>query len=341
MGSGRIIGSSPFTRTPPTKNKRRNIFIICEGATELDYFQALKDKNSYKDCVVVNPVDRIGPDRDDTDRNSMIQLAFEYQQFQKSGQLHLRLFMSMVINIFINNFKNTSEKEFGLDQKELRQYLRDNVRDAYYSSYLTSDYVSDGLVKDTRNLASEIIKDCNCELGKDLDYFTAYEDSILFPKSFMDFQCKSYVVFDRDYDELFSRGHEDFDEWLSECQRTGVEPVITSPCFELWLYMHWPDNDYGTPSFDTKYAHDIKVKVIGLENPMWSKSEIESYVNNKRDKCLYRRGCQNRFDQFYHDKIKHAIYESYAHPNLFWTDPKELKNRPGTMIGKFLEDLLR
>lgn len=258
MSYGRIGSSSPFKRAPPTKIKHKNIFVVCEGASELDYFRALKDKNSYKDCVVVNPVDKMGPDRDDTDRISMIQLAYEYQQFQRDGCLPLRLFMSMVINVFIKNFEFQSIKEFDMDKRELRLFLRKNVRDAYYNHYMTTNYVSKGIVTDSGSLATEIIKDCNCELGKDVNYFTAHEDSILFPKCLMDPQCKSYVVFDRDYNEEFDRGDDDYDKWLLECQKTGIEPVITSPCFELWLYMHWSNNDYGIPSYSPEYAHDVK-----------------------------------------------------------------------------------
>lgn len=267
MSFGRVNGTSPFARPPPTRVKPRNIFIICEGASELDYFQALKDKNQYKDCVVVNPVDKVGPDRDDSDRLSLIQLAYEYQNFQRNGKLPLRLFMSMSIQIFISNFRYKSYDEFDMSVKDLSKFLREHVRDAYYRSYLTSKYVDQGYVINSKDLAGEIIKDCNCELGKSYDYFKAEEDSLLFPKSFLDPQCKSYVVFDRDYDERFRRGEEDYDEWLRECERTGVDPIITSPCFELWLYMHWPQTDYGNPSYMPEYGHEIKVKVLESEHP--------------------------------------------------------------------------
>ena len=341
MSFGRVSGTSPFSRAPPTRVKPRNIFIICEGATELDYFQALKDKKQYKDCIEVNPVDKIGPDRDDSDRLSIIQLAYEYQNFQKDGRLPLRLFMSMSIQIFINNFKFKSYSEFKMDVKDLSTYLRTHVRDAYYDSYQKSEYVDQGFVINPKDLACEIIKDCNVELGKDINYFKAEEDSLLFPKSLMDPLCKSYVIFDRDYDEDFNRGDEDYNIWLRECERTGVNPVITSPCFELWLYMHWANTDYGSPSHMPEYGKEIKRKVLKSEHPEWSASDIEYHIEYKKDKRLYDRSKTNRFNMFYFDKINRAIQESKSYPDIFYTDSVNLNDHPGTMIGIFLEELLR
>ena len=64
-------------------------------------------------------------------------------------------------------------------------------------------------------------------------------------------------------------------------------------------------------------------------------------MEHKKDKRLYDHKDTDRFDLFYFDKVSYAVQESRAHPDLFSTDPGELKCCPGTMIGKFLEELLR
>ena len=268
MSSGRLGGSLPFSRAPPTRDKLRNVFIVCEGASELDYFQALRDRNMYRDCVIVSPVDKFGPDVDDSDRLSLIQLADEYRQFQRNGTMRQRLFVSRTIQAFIDNFKGKYYSEFNRSLKDLRAFLRDNVRDdPFFNAFTLSEYTSkEGLVEDDCGLAKAIIKKCSEVLGKGDDYFDL-EDSIAFPESVRDPSCQCFVVFDRDYDARYSRGDEDYDEWISECLDKNIDPVISSPCFELWLYMHWPNNNYGMPSFGPEYAHEIKVKIIQSENP--------------------------------------------------------------------------
>ena len=64
-------------------------------------------------------------------------------------------------------------------------------------------------------------------------------------------------------------------------------------------------------------------------------------MEHKKDKRLYNHTDTDRFDMYYFGQVGHAIKESISHPELFRTDPVDLKGRPGTMIGMFLEELLR
>lgn len=267
MVVGRVSSSPPNVRAEPTRVKLRNIFIICEGASELEYFQAIGDKGLYRDCVIVYPVDKFGPDIDDSNRLSLIQLADEYRQFQRNGQLHLRLFISMTIQSFLNDFKNKYYLVFGKSLKDIRTLLREEVRDDVFSNVFTfSDYTSNDIVTDSKGLAESIIKKCCTALDKDEDFYEL-DDSKAFPQSIEDASCESYVVFDRDHDPKHERGESNYEQWLQECSITDVKPVVTSPCFELWLWMHWRNTDYGRPSFKEEYAHEVKVKVIRKENP--------------------------------------------------------------------------
>ncbi len=107
--------TSPYgSRISSTRTKSRVVFITCEGKTELDYFESIARYEGYKDSVSVEPVDKLGPDRDDSDRLSMIQMAVENRIYQATGQIPLRFYISLVIAKYIDNFRRASLKEFGM-----------------------------------------------------------------------------------------------------------------------------------------------------------------------------------------------------------------------------------
>lgn len=329
------LNHHPFSRNVPIKVAKRTILVLCEGLTELDYLKSVKRNQIFKQFVDIRPIDKYGPCRDMTNRDFMIELVKGYQIYHTTKKLTLRYFITHIVNEYAKNFEKNSMDYFEKEFIDVCEILKNCISSqVLYNRYMNDErLVEDGFVINAMGLATEIIRDCNLELGKDIDFYTPSQDSSFGGDSLDCKDLDSYVIFDRDFDEYYSTA-DDYDRWIRLCEDMGVNPVISSPCFELWLYMHWENNNYGHPSHLPEYAKDLKRKIIKNEHPNWSEEAVDDYVMNKRDKRLGFRM------KFYDERILHAIKESKRYPNKFYTDIKLLRENPGTMMGDFLESLL-
>jgi hypothetical protein len=337
---GREKDGNPFVRTEPERSKRHNVLILCEGGTELQYFKSLKDNDKYNDLVSVHPMDKIGPDRDDTDRLSMIQIASECLYFNKTGEYPYRYFISFVLSFIVKQYGYRSEEVFGIDKKELIECLRSFRDSGIFKMFnYDSEYVKNGIVVNKRKFAEKIIEDCKLDLDDDLDYYIPTAQDFDNDKCLKDPNASCYLVFDRDYDTRFGRGHPDYDKWMEEFEKSDVGPVVTSPSFELWLYMHEAnDSEYGEPSYLPEYETEIRKKILKRQFPKATDSDIDYMIKNNKDKHL----SDDRIAELMKDSsILNALKASDGHLSFFKNGLVELKDHPGTMVGDFLRPLLK
>ena len=336
----RDTGGNAFARTDRDMTKKRNILILCEGGTELQYFRSLKENNKYNNLVSVHPTDKIGPDRDDTDRISMIQIASECLYYNRTGEFPYRYFISFVLNFILRQYGRISESVFGLTRKELILKLREFRDDSFFKAFnYDSEFVKNGIVVSKRKFAEKIIDNCKFDLKDDIEYYVPTAQDFDNDKCLRDCDADCYLVFDRDYSRRYGRDHSDYDNWMAEFKKTSVKPVVTSPSFELWLYMHEAsDSDYGEPSYLPQYETEIRKKRLRMQNPRWSDYEIEACIMSNGDKHL----SDEQLSELMENKsIHNALKASDGHLVFFTNDVEELKDHPGTMVGDFLRPLLR
>lgn len=137
---------------------------------------------------------------------------------------------------------------------------------------------------------------------------------------------KVYLVFDRDYRKL--------DDWLDKiielCRKHNIYIAMSTPNFELWLLLHFPD----ISQYD---------KHMLLENPKNRKNKIfaEASKDKKYLEILvakaaggYTKGRKLRFERFING-VSLAIEQE----KLFSEDLEFLKSNAGSNVGLLLEDM--
>lgn len=115
--------------------------------------------------------------------------------------------------------------------------------------------------------------------------------------------------------------------------------MVTSPSFELWLYMHEAnDSEYGEPSYLPEYETEIRKKILKRQFPKATDSDIDYMIKNNKDKHL----SDDRIAELMKDSsILNALKASDGHLSFFENGLVELKDHPGTMVGDFLRPLLK
>ncbi len=340
---GRYRDADESKRDDGTSNRKRNILIQCEGGTELQYFRGLKSNKKFLELVNVEPRDKIGPDRDDCDRESMIQIANDCLYYNRYGQYPYRYFVSFVLSFILKTFEKDPNgiESFGVkDRDEMVDRLR-SIRDSeIYKMTFCNDsrYVENGIVVNKLELSKRIIENCKFDFNDNVDFYLPTNDELESDKCINDPKTAGYLVFDRDYNEEWGRGHQDYERWLEEFKKTDVIPIVTSPSFELWLYMHEAkDTEYHNPDYTPEYEMEIREIMVRKQHPNWIKEAIDDFIERDRDKNI-----QSRMKDLSKDEcIENALKACDGHLPFFTNDIKKLKDHPGTMVGDFLRPLLK
>ncbi|MBQ8906931.1 MAG: RloB domain-containing protein [Ruminococcus sp.] len=125
------------------------------------------------------------------------------------------------------------------------------------------------------------------------------------------------IIVDRDKSSFT---HKQYTELVKECSRQGIKLVVTNPCFEFWLLMHFNinrkfnardmlKNDKVTD--DITYCHNI------LRNT------FKGYQKNSYDAKL----------------LMHKIKTAIDNEQLYCEDTIGLKTKIGSNVGKLLKEL--
>ena len=292
---------------PNRSEAKRNIIpkfiIVSEGyRTEPKYFSALNDNRVIAGISVL--IDIVVLQRESIDAGvssptSLLTLLDEYMESVRRG--------SYTLDLMVDSIAGAS----GLTCLDDIERLR---RSVFKES---SSFVDEmGFVKDEYGMVDVCCK-CYHEI------FNA--DPVINLPRLVDYRQgidRICVVVDRDRD---NRSSSDIDEFIRRCNRSGYEPYITNPCFELWLLMH----------FEEFYRLD---RDSLLKNPMiggkrWTECELDRIVRDINP--------ENKFDKVDYDPLifmhrtHHAIETSF----ILCHDVLRLKSEVGTNLGSLLKDM--
>ena len=135
-----------------------------------------------------------------------------------------------------------------------------------------------------------------------------------------------YIMFDRDSFKGFAKPKEDYLAYLNAVYSNGLEPLVSSPCFEFWLLLH-KDDVYRKSQEDT-----YRLKMF------------ENRVDKKTNKTFAHKKCEkilgfnpkSEFDNSIIDFIRFAINQSL----MFENNPLLLADRLGTNLGVYFNSVL-
>ena len=134
------------------------------------------------------------------------------------------------------------------------------------------------------------------------------------------------VIFDQDY-----RGLEKyFDEIFGLCEKYKIQVVMSTPNFELWLLMHFPD----IKQYDEKLL---------LENPKNLKGQLfENASRKKKYLEILLSNCANGYSKgqkIHFEKFLPFIDTAISQASLYPEDSKKLTDKLGTSVGKLLRQM--
>lgn len=115
------------------------------------------------------------------------------------------------------------------------------------------------------------------------------------------------------------------DEFIIRCRRSGYEPYISNPCFEIWLMMHFE-------AFDGMDRRGLATNQM-VDGRRFTEVELDRIVRGINPENAY---CKTDYDprMFLH-RTAEAISRSYGPCH----DPRCLRREVGTNLGMLLEDM--
>lgn len=276
--------------------------IISEGyRTEPRYFTALGNNrqiagiNSLIDIIILQ---REPSDAGCSCPKTILDLLDEYMSSVRCGHYSL--------NLVINSITNSSS----LSSEDAERYH--NSVTSLVGHYCDSE----GFIKDenrTMDACTMLFKEM---FGRDpvldIPKLIDYRDDV-------DHVC---VIVDRDKD---SRSSSDLDEFIRRCLRSGYEPYISNPCFELWLLMHFEE------------YYEIERKKL-LQNPM---IDGKRFTERELDRIVHDLNPNNRYEKIDYDPLMfmHRVHDAVETSMTSCHDLLGLKTDLGTNLGSLLEKM--
>jgi len=112
-----------------------------------------------------------------------------------------------------------------------------------------------------------------------------------------------------------------YDELLQHCKEEGLFLVVSNPCFELWLLLHYSDQS------------EYDLEIIQTNKKIGKRTQTELYLKDKLGGSYNK--ARPKFALKHLDRIETAIKNASLYP----TSVKVLKNAVGSNVGILLEFL--
>ncbi len=301
-----------YLRDSRSTEPKKIYYLMSEGCTELDYFERLKYTGVLRKKITLIVDLKSNFERDMSSADEMIKTAYDYVTFQCKGLCTLRKY----ITIEFSEFFEQNEKKLNEDYPKLNENLQE-LRNELITQFKNEFGV---IIEPNSNLHEIIAKILSSKYGI---HFAMENTDSFYGNNQSNDSDKVCIIFDRDFHNYFFNDKK-YEYCLRECRKNGFEPIVSSPKFELWMLMHHKDTDFGNPSYDKEYGEYIMDELDKLEGK-------RNYDKKKIPKM--------RFDMFYRYEIQTAIDNS-KDKRLFKTGADNLKNNPGTDVGNLLCEIV-
>lgn len=134
------------------------------------------------------------------------------------------------------------------------------------------------------------------------------------------------VVFDRDYKNLENH----LDEIYKLCKKHEIQIIMSNPNFELWLLMHFPE----ISQYDPQKLQENRKNLGGQIDKTASKKKKYLEILVARNAEGYKKGSSLKFERF-----MPGIELAMEQAKLFCENPKELRDNPGSSMGRLLSQM--
>ena len=277
-----------------TRDPRDKVFLAFEGTkTEPQYFDGLIEKEEKNINVEIIPLLR-GPGREGhSNPQKIVNMALDYQEWLYKDILSVDLFIELVL---YDAYKKTKDEFLGEKFNELKHAV---TRTQYAD-------------KDRKTIIdkNEALKVCGKIISGPSIPSRAFPGGP--PKD-----PKFFIIVDRDPKSFTV---EQCDSVKKRCKDCNFGLIVSNPCFELWLLLH----------FDVE-----KDKILRHTTPESLKELLKSVTGQDRDLDF----------NIYHKGIRHAMErlknEGYCE-NLdeLLSEPDRNDSADGTKIGTNMRTLM-
>lgn len=316
-------GSSKiYDRSQSTRIIKPYIDIICEGHTEEGYLKSINKEFSEKHSEII-PVDKGFIDNDLSDRKKLVDFVIEYmwQQWKGIDGCKLRRFVTIMLNeLYLKSDCAANIEDLGFFRDTLYEKLKDEsytnekgfvVDPDYLYKIIKKAFIDQyGVEPSTKIIPCDMIKRRSGRKEGDTVCF----------------------MFDRDHN-MECMPPDYFIDCVEYCKKENnhfimdIEPLVSSPQFELWLLMHYKDVPLDTIRYNT-YGDGMMARI----------KDIEGYHN-------WEKGMPpERYDLFYRGRVSTAIERSENPPfdsnSNFTDDPEKMGDKAGTNLGSFFRKAL-
>ena len=296
-------------RKSGTKPIKRRFLLFFEGfRTEVQYFTGLKNNRQQfriSSLIEMSVMCRYPMDAGVSDPMRLVELVDEYMTWLKGGKYTIRLFM--------NSY---------LCQELSESYIfahNDNISEFMVRAEKSLNVVnSEGLIsniKDSLAICNKVYRDV-FEKDPQVEFMPIRPD---FDEG-LDVVC---IIVDRDKDNRTSSKCSDF---FSTCKDKNFVPIMTNPCFEFWLLLH----------FEEVLTMDKKM-IMANEY-----SEDRRYLENVLDEILRGYIPTQGYDKMNLDcgRFAHRVEDAIRNEKHFCNNIKCIKNEIGSNIG-YLISMMR
>ncbi len=213
-------------RVSKQMSPKRRITLTFEGAkTEFRYFNDLKYSGMVSDNINLVPRKKGIGERNFSNPKTIASLLVDYVKYKQGQGFSTNLFSVMVINSIeekyprLIGYDDAGTFVKNVKREIMRQKAADDckVLDEELALCISADY-----------LKRSLNRDISIDIRDKPDPFNSNMPDSMY-----------YLVVDRD-DNSFTE--EQVEEVVEICRDEGFQLIITNPCFELWLLLHFPVN---------------------------------------------------------------------------------------------------
>ena len=347
-----MAGRRDFAEETP-RNLRKRIFVIYEGReTEKGYFDCFRNVYGLNDVFTYEKAPKERYDIDNTWRMQMKDLLHGFVVLHTRGRFTPFYFAKIILDAIFD--------ENGLDPDS----MSDGMRKDFYSVRIESSnemlnksngIVSEGLVNsgklgEAKNL---VLKKAEYKLKKYQLRLSIPPDSIFIGNDsgsdFIEGTDHIFMVIDRDFDytkdsPAGERTDESYEEIIKECEKKGIEVLLSNPDFEFWMLLHHErlngePIDYWDIGTGVGARDRVNDAMFAIEKEKTKTVLVFDKTERRKKLRLTKVVDLSRFRNYYEGKFDFAIANS-KDLALELLGPNGLVRNAGSNVGIKLKELM-
>lgn len=294
-------------RTSEKKDVKKKFLLVFEGSeTEEIYFDAFKEYNQGLSVDVV-PLIRSNSEQGFSNPKKMLEMILENIKERQEDSYSYHTLIDWIvdyvkqerlINLKADIIKEQLEK---ICKEEIEKKLDETVTGREKSETIKKllEKLRENIKCKFKKVSKEMID--NLIKENDITYYPGIDEIVM--------------IVDRDKNSFTA---EQYEELITACNRNIIRLIVTNPCFEFWLLLHFDARfDEG------KMLQNAKVK----EDVTYCQDVLSRYIVGYQ---------KNRYDA---NSLMKKINKAIKNEKNYCDDTIGLKNNIGSNVGKLITDI--